>query len=667
MKFFLFVLLVTGCTRSIFPQELPATGEQELENQAGLEEGETEDDFYLQQLAYFHKHPLDINTADKNELKELNILTDLQIESLISYRALLGMMKDIYELQAIPGWDIITIRRLLPFVTIASLLHIKEEGKKRIRNGNHAWILRASQSITADDSLSAAKFKGSLQRIFFRYRYNYKNLLQYGITAEKDAGEQFFRGAQKSGFDFYSFHLLVRKTGRIETLVFGDFTVNMGQGLVHWQSLAFKKSAGVMNIKRQSSALRPYSSSGEFNFHRGAGITIRFGKLDATLFVSLRKLDINPVNDTAEQRTYFHSFLVSGYHRTQQELEKRNNMRQLAGGGAFRYSVGRLHAGIHAVGYRFSVPLQRRNDPYDLFAVSGNYWYNAGIDYSYTWRNVHLFGEGAIDKNGCKAILNGVLMSVDSKADISLSHRVISPGYQSINGNAFTENTLPSNENGIYAGIVLRPVAGWRLDACADFYKFPWLKYRVDAPSFGKDFIVQLTYLPNRRIEIYTRFKNESKQVFSGVSDPGPVFQSKQNWRMHVSYKINQAITLRKRVECTLSKAEGSNNEELVLSNTEEGFLAYFDFIYKPLMKPFSCSVRLQYFETGGFNSRVYAYENDVLYSYSIPAFSGKGFRYYILVDYTLSKRITCWLRWAQTRSMDNGRMEWKVQVRCEL
>jgi hypothetical protein len=106
-------------------------------------------------------------------------------------------------------------------------------------------------------------------------------------VADKDAGEQFFKGAQKYGFDFYSFHLFARKLGSIQALALGDFTVNMGQGLIQWQSLAFRKSVDILGIKRQSPVLRPYNSAGEFSFHRGAGITWQKGKIEATGFISI--------------------------------------------------------------------------------------------------------------------------------------------------------------------------------------------------------------------------------------------------------------------------------------------------------------------------------------------------------------------------------------------
>ena len=136
-----------------------------------------------------------------------------------------------------------------------------------------------------------------------------------------------------------------------------------------------------------------------------------------------------------------------------------------------------------------------------------------------------------------------------------------------------------------------------------------------------------------------------------------------------MSYKLNTAIALRNRVELLWYDNKGVNQEN--------GFLGFIDFVYRPLFAAYSGVLRLQYFETGGYNSRIYAYENDVLYSYSIPPFFDKGFRYYCTLNYDLSKRLSFWLRWAQTIYRDkktigsgldeisgNKRSELKLQAR---
>lgn len=652
MKKCLFILFLFHYSSFVFGQEILPVAEQQLENQADAGQVETEDDAYLNDLEYFRVHPINLNTADAKELKQLWLITDLQIENLLLYRKLFGNLLSLYELQAIPGWDIYMIRKLLPFVTVSMQLLLKENVRKRFHEGEHVIVFRASQVLEKakgfDATAPGIKYAGSPPSIFFRYRYSYKNLLQYGVAGDKDAGEQFFRGTQSKGFDFYSFHLFTRKWSNIQALALGDFTVNLGQGLIQWQSLAFKKSAEVCGIKRQSAVLRPYNSAGEFYFNRGAGVTVTKGKIEATVFASFRKLSANLSNDTVGPEKFVSSFITSGYHRTTVENASRNNLAQTSFGGNISYrnngKTNSWQAGINAIGYRFSLPMQQPSDPYNLYAIKGKNWYNLSVDYSCTYKNIHFFGEAAIDKNIHKAFINGLLVSIDPRIDISLLHRMIGPAYQAVNGNAFTENISPSNESGLYAGISIRFSSRWRLDAYADIYRFPWLKYLADAPGFGKDLLLQLTCTPGKAIELYSRFRSETKPSnqandISATNYPVPI--SRQNWRTQINYKLSSSWVLRNRIEIVWYNKNSRDQEA--------GFLGFFDIGYRPTLRPWSVVTRLQYFETSGYNSRIYAYENDVLYSYSIPAFFDKGYRYYLLLNYDLNQKVSFWLRCGQT------------------
>lgn len=622
--------------------------EQQLENLTDEDQSETEDDYLQQKLAYLRKVPLNLNEADENDLRDLRILTGLQIADFLNYRRLLGNFISIYELQAVPSWDLNTIKKLLSFIAIYNPIKIKDDFSERLKGGDHIFLFRYGQvlekSAGYDQSTPGTKYLGGPQKLFFRYTYQYKNLLQFGIDGDKDAGEQFFKGAQRKGFDFYGFHFMARKIGVIRLLALGDFTVNMGQGLIQWQNLAFRKSVDVLGIKRQSPVLRAYNSAGEYNFHRGAGVTLQKGKFEATAFVSLRKLTANYVADTVSYEEYITSIINSGYHRTESEVENRHKLKQFAVGGNLKYRSSNWQFGINAIHYNFSSPIQKRGEPYNKYAITGKNWENFSMDYSYTFRNLHFFGEAAADINFNRAFLNGLLISVDPRVDLSFLHRRISKEFQSINGNAFTENTYPTNENGLFAGISLKPVSAWRVDAYLDMFKFPWLKYLVDAPSSGKDFLAQVTFVPNRQIEVYTRYKSETKQSNqpdNSTSTNFLVSLPRQNWRTQVGYKISSTITLRSRVDLLWYDNRGKN--------AEQGFLTFFDLIYTPVLKPFAANIRLQYFETDDYDSRMYAYENDVLYYYSIPPFYNKGFRYYFNINFNFSKKISLWVKWSQT------------------
>ena len=629
------------------------TVEQQLENLAEAEESETEDDNYLQQLQDYRRNPLNLNTATEADMQAFRWLTDLQIQNFLRYRRLLGKLLNVYELQAIPTWNLETINRLLPFIVVANAESLGTDLGRRFTGGTNTLLLRMQQVLQKSeaytpDSAGKTKYLGSPQRLFFRYRYTYKNLLQFGVVGDKDAGEQFGKGAQKYGFDFYSFHLFARNLGFVRRIALGDFTVNLGQGLLTYQSLAFRKSVDVTNIKRQTEIFRPYNSAGEYNFHRGAAITVGSDAWQLSAFFSRKKIDGNQefAPDTlGGPEDEFTSLLTGGYHRTPAEVADRYNITQTAYGGNARYKGRRFNVGLNAIYYGFNKPLNRAAEPYNQFVFNGTSLTAYSADYAYTVRNLHLFGEVASDDKGALAIVNGLIASVDQKVDLSVFYRNIDKDYRSLNANAFTESTQPINETGLYTGVSLKPWGFLRIDAYADLFKFGWLRYRVDRPSEGSDYLTQVTWKPNKQVEVYTRLRHEQKAInYSNTTTPFKQTEDvpRTNWRTHISYKVTPAITLRARAEAVWYDRGGKQ--------AETGFLIFTDFFYKPLMSKLSLNARLQFFETDGYNSRLYAYENDVLYSFSIPPFSGKGYRSYLNINYDITRRLTTWFRIAYSK-----------------
>ena len=628
------------------------TNEQLLENiTENNEDSETEDDSYLQEMLQYQKNPINLNTANENILKALRILSPMQIQYFMNYRNYLGKLINIYELQSVPGWDIATIQKIRPYITLIENNDFFTSLKGRLKNGDKTLLLRASQIVEQSKGYAVEPtsgknyYPGSPQRLLIRYRYNYKNNLQYGVLGEKDAGEQFFKGSQKQGFDFYSAHFFAKNIGTIKSLAVGDYTVNMGQGLTQWMSLAFKKGPDVLSTKRQADVLRPYNSAGEINFHRGIGITMAKNNWEATLFGSYKGVDANfSAGDTTQtQDDFITSLQISGFHRTKSEVADKAIQKQFAFGGNISYRIKNLRVVINAIQYMFKYPLQKQAQPYNLYALSGKKFGNYSTDYSYTYKNLHFFGEAAITDKLYTGFINGLLISTSSNVDMSFVYRNISKGYQSLYTNAFTENSSPTNEKGLFSGITIKPSDAWRVDAYVDMYKFPWLKFRTNSPTTGTDYFAQITYKPNKLLEIYSRFKFEKKSNNFNPDDftLSPVIpQPRQNWRTQFSYKLTPTFTIRSRTESIWFDKKGKA--------AENGFLIYADVLYNPPLKPLSANIRLQYFETDGYNSRLYAYENDVLYSFTIPVFYGKGYRYFLNINYDLNKKISFWIRIAQ-------------------
>lgn len=631
--------------------EIPTEVKEQLEDLTEMnEDASPDDDELFQDLEHFLKHPLDLNHADANLLAQLHLLNPLQVSNLILYRKLFGDLVSVYELQAVPGWNIETIRKLLPYITVGSFEKMSSL-LKRFKGGENTILLRSTQifekseGYLRDPSSGKSYYTGDKQKVLLRYKYRFKNQLQFGFTAEKDAGEQFFKGAQKSGFDFYSAHLFARNIGIIEAIAIGDFTVNLGQGLIQWQSLTFGKGADVLGIKRQAETIRPYSSVGEIVFNRGAGITLRKEHWRATFFGSYRKIDARLENDNGKMVVI--SLPVSGLHRTFSEQSVKNALGQSSFGGNINFSTDRFQIGFNTVQYYFQFPIAMKDPLYQKFYFSGRHVSNYSIDYSFTFKNLHFFGESAVDGNLNKAMVNGLALSLNRHIDFSLLHRSISMRYESVYASAFTESTKPVNEQGIFMGLTARPNANITVDAYADLFSFPWLKYRVDAPSAGWEYMIQLKVRQGKESDFYIRYRSKNKAVNSKEANVLNAVENKvkQNLRCHFNLKINRSFSFRSRAEMSWYDSE--------TPEVSKGFLVFADVFYKPMGSKFSGNMRFSYFETDDYDSRLYAYENDVLYSYSIPVFSGKGIRYYINGKYKINRSVSLWLRFAQTTYPD--------------
>jgi hypothetical protein len=81
---------------------------------------------------------------------------------------------------------------------------------------------------------------------------------------------------------------------------------------------------------------------------------------------------------------------------------------------------------------------------------------------------------------------------------------------------------------------------------------------------------------------------------------------------------------------------------------TENGYLVFQDVTWKKMGVPCTITFRYALFQTDAWNARLYAYENDVLYSYSIPAYYGKGVRIYGIFKFDIRRNIDLWIRVAQ-------------------
>ena len=272
----------------------------------------------------------------------------------------------------------------------------------------------------------------------------------------------------------------------------GDFQVQIGQGLQLWTGFASGKSAEIMSIKKQGKSLGPYTSVDESRFLRGAGIELGFKQWRLLVFHSKKTLDANIETNEAgfEVAT---SINRSGFHRTESEMFKKGQLTETITGTQVQYDNNAFHLGISALNQSYDLPYFKPVLPYNLYDFRGASLNNIGIDYSYTFQNVSLFGETATSNfsNGL-ATINGALIALSPKLNMSLSHRSYSKSYHAFYAVPFAEGQKAQNEAGVFAGLQWYLPKSWSLKMYADQFTFPWLKYGVDGASEGHEYLVHL-------------------------------------------------------------------------------------------------------------------------------------------------------------------------------
>ncbi|MGD1891074.1 MAG: hypothetical protein ACFB15_10835, partial [Cyclobacteriaceae bacterium] len=77
--------------------------------------------------------------------------------------------------------------------------------------------------------------------------------------------------------------------------------------------------------------------------------------------------------------------------------------------------------------------------------------------------------------------VGGVSASLASTVDMPWVLRNFTPNFHSFYGNTLSEGSRPIYEQGFYWGLRIEPFPKATLSAYYDFFRFPWLRYRVGA------------------------------------------------------------------------------------------------------------------------------------------------------------------------------------------
>jgi hypothetical protein len=481
--------------------------------------------------------------------------------------------------------------------------------------------------------------------------YDYFDRISIGVTGEKDPGEEFFKGSQPNGMDFYSGYFALKNTGFLKSLIIGNFNTDFGQGLTLGSALSFGALPSSGNLRRYPGEIRPSLSINENTYLRGIAANIKIKNITISAFYSRHKRDANIAS--TDSLTGFtrevSSFQETGYHRLPDELDDKNAINEVIFGGNINFRNNFFNIGLTGFHSNWDATYSPDIHPYNRYAFSGRSNLNMGMDFQFIFRTIYGFGEISRSLNGGMAWLAGIQVNPDPNVKFSLIYRDYQPSYQNLISNAIGQNSKNANEKGIILNISARFTSKMGIYAYIDIYKFPWLKYRTDLISNGSEVSVQAVFNPSKTVVMFLRYRIKSGQInaSSDVVLKSWINNRNQSMRYQTNWQINPSIILCNRLEVAKSSGE--------TTDPEYGYVICQDISVKPKKIPFALSLRYALFNTGSYETSIYAYENDVLYGFSVPALEGTGIRFFVLVSWEPMRFLKLWVRYAHTFYTDRN------------
>ncbi len=641
------VMSITCLSMFFFVNNLSAQNNWE-EVVEQLAENEEENSYQweslLEELADLKEHPININTATKEQLERFPFLSERLVENILYYLYKYGSMQSEKELLMVEDMSRQTMRYLLPFITFEPIEKEKDKlsFQQVLKYGKHELSTRVDIPFYTKAGYRN-KYLGYGFYHNVRYNFRYGNHIDIGITAEKDAGEPFFEGRNSKGYDYYSPYVLVRNMGKINTLAIGNYRLGYGYGLVMNTGFSMGKSATLSTLGNQSRGIKKHSSTDEYNYFQGMAISYQLSKRwTADAFYSYRKM-----SGTVDNR-FITSLKKDGYYRTTTDFEKRNSFSNQVIGSNIHYNGKYVEMGLTTVYNVFNKMLNPAARYYNTFYARGSDFFNTGINYKVFYKRFSFSGETAIDKSGRIATLNMIRYSPKSETQITVMNRFYDAAYQSIYARSVGEGSMVQNESSIYIGLETSLLRYFKLNAYADWFYFPWKKYLVSkAGTTGFDGLLQLTYSPTYELDMFIRYRYKNKQKDytddSGSKSTLPYIQ--QRLKYQLNYSPTDAWVLKTTVDYVNAHYRRQSSSQGVMVSQGVG--------YSFRKCPLRLDAGIAWFCTDDYISRISMYEKGLLYSFSFPSFYGRGMRHYLLARYEWNNHLVLQAKYALTHYFD--------------
>jgi len=486
--------------------------------------------------------------------------------------------------------------------------------------------------------------EGPPWKSMIKYRFS-KGHISGGLTAEKDPGEKIFPGKSKTP-DFFSANLCWAGSGFVHKVIAGDFGLRFGMGTAI--NTGFRTGLSLTRPGRISGSddLRPYTSTDENNYFRGLAIQLKRERTGMTLFLSSN--DIDATIDTASDGSgrYISTFYRTGIHDTKSSLDRFNSVKELSFGAHLSAGIRNVNAGVLFTSSKLSLPLRRQSDEaIDLYDFEGKENVLLSIYYKAVSGIFLHFGEVSTDINRRIALVQGFSFRPSGRLSLSFVLRNYDPGFSSLHGRGLFSSSSGENIRGFYGSFEFEAARHLFVSGGCDLRYNPWMRYRCSAPSLTVARELRVRFLPGDNLSSELLFTDRSSwldiSTIQGVKKQAE--NRSRSAKVVMKYSLSENMSMTTRIDLKLTDPGNS-----------QGTMLLQDINYRLRSIPLTLWLGCRIHATDNWDSRIYAYENDLLHSFSIPALSGEGSRCYIMLNWNIDDFLDLRAKYGYSESVDD-------------
>jgi len=607
---------------------------------------------YIDQLRELADNPIKINSAGEGEISKLFFLSDFQVKALADYIRTSGKIISVFEIANIPGFDKESAETIIPFISLETISGTNS-APFRWRN---TFITNISYKPGPEDTSSS----GSMVRILTKYKFT-AGSISGGITAEKDPGEKFISGNPPLP-DFISAHIAYNGSGFIKRFIIGDFSARFGQGTNVNTGIRTGLTLSAPGFMAARNEIRPYTSTDENNFFRGVAAEFGVKNLGVTLFYSVNSLDATIESLSDYSGTYVKSFYQSGLHNSSSLMLKKDVLYDLSYGINVSYNFNNLRVGAAFSNDRLSLPVNPQgNNLQNVFDFTGDNNSVYTLYYNTLIKKMIFYGDVSVNPSFKHAIVQGVSLRPSDRLNINILYRFYEAGFTVFHGKGPGSRSANGNEQGTLGNFNFEAAKHLFISGGVDIQYFPWLKYRCSSPSWGIRKELRAMFLPTEKLSVEALY-NYRLTTTDGPETIGiPVLKEivTRGIKGYVKYSLYDYLTIGSRIDYKVVNPSGS-----------KGMLLSQDIVCRLSRIPVTIWMRYCLYKTDDWDSRIYVYENDLLYSFSIPALSGEGSRSYIMIKWDISDSAEIRLKYGLTSNLisrseyeENDELKFQIKI----